>query len=291
MREVLLVKLGGSLLTDKARPRTDRPEVLARLAAELAAARPGLDVSVLLGHGSGSFGHEAAHHHQLRGPLETETQRRGVAATQAAAGQLHRRVVDAFEAAGALPFSVSPSSAFVADGGRVVSAEVEPIVRAFDLGLMPIVYGDVVTDRRWGASILSTETVFLTLTDRLKRRGWRIRRAIFLGETAGMLDLAGKTLPFVESRNLEAVVASLGETRGIDVTGGMGLRLETCWRLARMGIPSFLGDGTRPGAFTAALRAETPRTTSAVLPTGPPTGTWILPHGKPEGSLPEAGSS
>ena len=39
MPDILLLKLGGSLITEKARPETPRLEVIARLAREIAAAR------------------------------------------------------------------------------------------------------------------------------------------------------------------------------------------------------------------------------------------------------------
>ena len=56
MKPVVLVKLGGSLITRKDRPDTARREVIARLAAEIAEAWPRVAGSLVLGHGSGSFG-------------------------------------------------------------------------------------------------------------------------------------------------------------------------------------------------------------------------------------------
>ena len=58
---MLLVKLGGSVLTDKARLRRARPAAIARLAKELA----GAPESLLVVHGAGSFGHILARRHRL----------------------------------------------------------------------------------------------------------------------------------------------------------------------------------------------------------------------------------
>jgi len=58
---MLLVKLGGSVLTDKARLRTARRAAIRRLASELAAVRQ----SLLVVHGAGSYGHILARRHQL----------------------------------------------------------------------------------------------------------------------------------------------------------------------------------------------------------------------------------
>ncbi len=74
MRDVTLVKLGGSLLTEKARPETARPAVIARLAAEIAAAAPRLAEPLIIAHGSGSFGHVAARRHGIAGGLRSAEQ-------------------------------------------------------------------------------------------------------------------------------------------------------------------------------------------------------------------------
>jgi isopentenyl phosphate kinase len=61
MRELVLLKLGGSLITDKTRPYTPRLDKLADLATEIAQAlRTHPHLLLILGHGSGSFGHTAA---------------------------------------------------------------------------------------------------------------------------------------------------------------------------------------------------------------------------------------
>ena len=55
------LKLGGSLITDKTQPGNDSADVLARVAREIKAAlTENPDLKVVLGHGSGSFGHVAA---------------------------------------------------------------------------------------------------------------------------------------------------------------------------------------------------------------------------------------
>ena len=61
MQELVFLKLGGSLITDKTQPYTVRPDKLADLAAQINRSlqtQPSL--RLILGHGSGSFGHTAA---------------------------------------------------------------------------------------------------------------------------------------------------------------------------------------------------------------------------------------
>lgn len=66
-RNLVFLKLGGSLITDKTRPRTVRLDTLKRLCAEIASARKhDPNLQLLLGHGSGSFGHVAAKKYKTR---------------------------------------------------------------------------------------------------------------------------------------------------------------------------------------------------------------------------------
>lgn len=267
---VVLVKLGGSLITDKRKPGTARPAVLRRLAREIAgalaaAAAGGPGLRLVVGHGSGSFGHVAAARAGLhRGPLAAgrpETLA-GVTATQAAARDLHCRVIAALDRAGALPFSIAPGSALVAAGGRPAAFAVEPVALALALGLIPVVFGDVVLDREWGASIASTETVFAELTARLPllpppaTGTLRVARAIWLGETAGVYDEAGRTVPEVTAANAAAVRTAARGAAGTDVTGGMLHRLDTALALAAGGVESLIVDGTVPGLLAGALAGE-----------------------------------
>ena len=105
------LKLGGSLITDKTRAYTTRTEIIARLASEVQEAleaKPSL--RLLVGHGSGSFGHWAAKPYGTRQGVQTPTQWRGYTLVAAAAARLNRIVTDAFLRADVPVLSVQPSA-------------------------------------------------------------------------------------------------------------------------------------------------------------------------------------
>ena len=117
---LVLIKLGGSLITDKAAPDSARPEMLRRLAQEIADASAGMPERIVLGHGAGSFGHVAAARHGLgHGPIDPG-RLHGVSATQERTARLHLMVVESLLTAGAAPFSLAPSSFVCASAGRPV---------------------------------------------------------------------------------------------------------------------------------------------------------------------------
>jgi isopentenyl phosphate kinase len=255
-KPVLLVKLGGSLITDKRTPETARPVVIARLARELAEGWPAArerGLTVVVGHGSGSFGHVAAAEHGVAGGLTGEKdQLKGVAATQAKAAELHAMVLAALRAAGLPAWSFVPSSALVTEGGRPMELHAEPLARALAAGLLPVTYGDVVVDRAQGVAIASTETVFRALTAALPEHGWRVREALWLGETPGVFGDDGEVI--AEIRPGDTLAA--GPAAGTDVTGGMAHRVEATVALAGLGVTSWIANGRENGLLARSLAGE-----------------------------------
>jgi len=77
---MIILKLGGSLLTDKRRKFSFRFEVMKRVAQEIKESGARLVVV----HGGGSFGHPLAVEYKLAEGIVSEEQLRGVALTRAA---------------------------------------------------------------------------------------------------------------------------------------------------------------------------------------------------------------
>ncbi|MDP2498501.1 MAG: isopentenyl phosphate kinase [Candidatus Palauibacterales bacterium] len=253
---LVLVKLGGSLITEKSGDAEARADVIARLAREIAEGREDAEARLLVGHGSGSFGHPPAAEHDLRHGTGDEKERLGLSRTQHRAARLHRRVVGALIEAGVPAFSVVPSSAGVAEDGRVADFAGEPLLRALGEGHVPVVYGDVMMDRSRGSTIASTEAVFLGLARLLDDAGWRVGRALWLGPTDGVLGPDGRTLPRIEGVPGGDLPEAVGGSGATDVTGGMRHRVETALLMADLGIPSWIGDGRRSGSLRRALAGD-----------------------------------
>ncbi|MYA08431.1 MAG: hypothetical protein F4060_00435 [Holophagales bacterium] len=255
--DVTLVKLGGSLITDKTKPRTVAKDHLRRLAAEIAAGWSG--DGLVIGHGSGSFGHPEARAAGLAGGggdgrPEPAADRMGIARTQSAAIELHRQVVGSLVEAGVPAYSQLPSGFLTARDGEPDGPPPAPLAAALREGLVPVTMGDVVVDRTRGASIASTETVFDFLVRALVPLGIEVRRAVWLGATAGVLDGAGRLVPRIDAANICAASEAAGGSPAVDVTGGMEHRLATAWALAQSGVESLIIDGRRPGLLESVLR-------------------------------------
>lgn len=214
---MLFLKLGGSLITDKTGLEAVRPEVLARLAAEIAqarAARP--DLRLLLGHGGGSFGHVAAAKYGTRQGVATAVQWRGFAEVHAAMARLNRLVVEALLAADVPAMSLQLSALVVCESGRITQISAHSTKAALAAGLVPVVYGDVAFDSERGGTIISTEEVMAALAADL-RPSW----LLLAGITDGVLDQTQQVIPAITPADFPQIEALLGGSYGTDVTGGM----------------------------------------------------------------------
>ncbi|MBL8058749.1 MAG: hypothetical protein JNK29_18740 [Anaerolineales bacterium] len=249
------LKLGGSLITDKARPRTPRPEVLARLMAEIAAARAARpDLAVVLGHGSGSFGHVEGKKYGTRLGVRTPEQWRGYAEVQWAANLLNRLVVDAARAAGLPVVNCPPSASAVCRDGVLEALALAPIEAALAHGLLPVVQGDVAVDTVRGGTIVSTEDVFGYLAPRL-----RPARVLLAGLERGVLARwpDGDVIPEVRALG-GAPLAAVGGAHTADVTGGMEAKVRETLALTA-GVPgceALIFSGETPGHVRRALLGE-----------------------------------
>jgi len=113
--DLLFLKLGGSLITDKTRPRRPRLDLMARLASEIVRAKfESADFRLVLGHGSGSFGHVPAREYGTRQGVDTPDDWRGFAKVWYEAAALNRILMDALDQAGLPGISFPVSGAVTA---------------------------------------------------------------------------------------------------------------------------------------------------------------------------------
>jgi isopentenyl phosphate kinase len=254
------IKLGGSVITAKTgREAADLPAIR-RLAADLAAARAARpDLPIILGHGSGSFGHHYAAQYGVHRGIAPAADHFGYALTAAAALRLNRIVVDALLDAEVPALSLQPSASLHANHGQIVRWHTDPIGAALARGLLPVIHGDVALDDAQGTAIISTEALLAHLA---LATDLRPNRIILVGEDAVYTadprsDPHAERVPLITAANLSAVLSGAGGSHAVDVTGGMRSKLELMWRLIEA-IPDLEVRliGPTPGLLAAVLRGE-----------------------------------
>lgn len=132
---------------------------------------------------SGLFGHIVTAENLIED--EGRAKASGTSATQGAAHLLHAIVIIALLAAGVAAYSLAKSSLFGRESGAVGLLSEEIIILAMYLGLTPILFYYVAMDRALGASILSTESLYIGLER--SRACLRLNSVLWMGNTDGVL--------------------------------------------------------------------------------------------------------
>jgi isopentenyl phosphate kinase len=257
MQGLCFLKLGGSIITDKTRPHTPRLEVLSRLAYEIAAAREANPaMRLLIGHGSGSYGHVPASKYGTRLSVNTPAEWQGFVEVWKEAAALNHIVVEALSSVG-LPVLALPASASVtASDGKVSTWNLEPLISALKMELVPVIYGDAIFDQVRGGTILSTEDLFQYLTPQL--HPLRLLLAGFEEGVWADYPARVKLVSEINHQNIAFVSQALNGSASVDVTGGMQSKVMQMLSLVEEnpGLEVWIFSGERPGNVLQALSGQ-----------------------------------
>lgn len=249
---LFFLKLGGSLITDKAQPETALPEVIFSLLSDLQRYRESNpSQKILLGHGSGSFGHHAAAKYNTREGVRTLAQWQGFREVWESARKLNQVVLDIGRQAGLNLIAFPPFAGLLSRQGQVVSWNIKPIELALENGLTPMVYGDVVFDEILGGTIFSTEELFAHLATILKP----IRILLAGKEEAVFADYPLNQQPIRHITRTAALEGYLQSSQNQDVTGGMRSKVDQMQAIcqANPGTTVEIFRASQPGELFSAL--------------------------------------
>ncbi len=222
---LIFVKLGGSLITDKNQVGSAKRPEISRLVQEIKQAQGNNpELHIILGHGSGSFGHPPAKKYQTRLGVHFKEDWRGFTEVRQQADALHRIVMDELWQAGLNAISFPPSAAATTHNHTEIHWDVEPIKNALDHALLPVVFGDVVFDSQIGGTILSTEEILAYLCLHLP-----IEKVLIASIEKGVWKNAEhpeNIFPILTPALFHEHGTSIGNSHAPDVTGGMRSKVE-----------------------------------------------------------------
>lgn len=251
---MVFLKLGGSLITDKNTAHQAKPAEIRRIAAELVTIlRSDPRLHLLVGHGSGSFGHVPAKQFHTREGVHSPAEWQGFAQVWYEARVLNQLVTDIFVEAGLPVISLPPSAAVIAFNGRVQHWDFAPITAALEHGLLPIIHGDAVFDHNRGGTILSTEELFIHLAGLLHPD-----LILIAGSESGVWeDFPGRNQLIAEITplNYPEIAKKILASGAVDVTGGMASKVSAMVDLvsAQPQLRVSIFNPSEPGVLTSAF--------------------------------------
>jgi isopentenyl phosphate kinase len=241
MSERILLKLGGSVITDKNADCVINYDQLSLVASAISRANTG---GIVIIHGAGSCGHPEAKRYGLEnGAVAGQTD--GIYITHRAVSRLNDAVVETLRQKGIAAAGIHPFHAAVADKGRLIAFEFRHLEKMLMLKMVPVIHGDVVMDLSKGACIVSGDQLVRYLAVALS-----INRVGLATDVPGVLD-GGQVVPVI-TRNM-APALQIGSSIHTDVTGGMRGKMNELLDLAEAGIGSEIFHVSRVGDFLAGI--------------------------------------
>jgi len=248
-----LIKLGGSVITEKSTTATFRSKVMDDLSRQIAKA--GKDV--LLVHGAGSFGHVLAKKYDLINGFSSKKQRYGFSQTQALVQTLNGYVLSSLHNHHLPAVSLPPHALL-----RLKNKEFERINMDFfkeyvTQDFMPVTYGDVALDSVIGFSICSGDLLMLLLA-----KAFHPEKVIFVMDEDGVYTKNPKRYEdaeFLETicyDDIDSLQTSLDDHA--DVTKGMSGKLQTIKKISALHSDTVLVNGLVPDRLYEVLTDQAP---------------------------------
>jgi isopentenyl phosphate kinase len=254
---IVIIKLGGSVITDKRLAFKADLRSMHRIARELVRVR---DRLILL-NGAGSFGHIPVKRFGLdEGFSEGKT--RTFARTKLQLLRLQEMLVSILCSHGIPVVPFTPSSFMIARSGRLCAAELAPIREFLDLGLVPLLGGDLIADLEQGWRVVSADQMAAWIAPRI-----RASIIIYGTDVDGLYSSDPKiykeaelleTISYTEIRKIAG--SALGSSMP-DVTAGMQGKLFEARRAAKKGVQVVMMNLRRPRDLHPILKGRRGRWT------------------------------
>ena len=247
---MILIKFGGSVITDKSRYRTFNADTVRRLCREIKESGE----KVIVVHGAGSFGHVLAQESHLNEGFSDKSQIPAVAQVCYDMRDLNSMIIKELNDAGLPAISVPTGSCFMMEERKLIMNDTEVLSSMLAKGIMPVMFGDVVMDRKFGFAICSGDQIMELMT-----RIFHPSRVIFVSDIDGLYDKDPKTnadaklFETVDKKVLESVKT---DATTADVTGGIRGKMETMLRMCSRGCDCVLINGNAEGRLLSLLKGE-----------------------------------
>jgi isopentenyl phosphate kinase len=239
----VVLKLGGSVITDKDSPETVDDDALGAAVDAVAAADP--DRLVLV-HGGGSFGHVAAADREIS-RREGSRDAADVWAVHDAMRRLNDAVLRRLYAADVAAVPVHPLSVAARNDADALSLPLGSTATLLGEGFVPVLHGDVVGHAGAGATIVSGDELVTRLA-----AGLDADRVGLCSTVSGVYDSEGEVIPRIT--DLGSVAEVLGDAESTDVTGGMAAKVRA---LLDLDAPAHVFGPEALSAFLAGESAGT----------------------------------
>lgn len=251
---ILLIKFGGSVITDKSKESTVNIPIIRQLVSELKSGLSATNNIAILAHGAGSFGHpQAAKYRTAEGYINDQSLI-GFAQVKQSVMLLNKIIIDELINIGLPAIAFSPVS--MIQNKNKTSIFLNSLESSLKHQFLPVVHGDCIFDNQKNWTIFSGETILNLIAFELLKKKYPISRIIEVSNSAGVYDDQYQTIPKIDQKNFSIIQKFLKNSDNLDVTGGMYHKVQEAMTLTRNGLSTYLISAKKNNLKAAILDKE-----------------------------------
>ncbi len=253
----IIVKLGGSIISDKTKRSTARMETIKQLVKEISAVK---SHPVIVVHGGGSFGHFPAKEFEISRGGRSRRKKVGVTETALEMTNLGHLIHAAFLEIEQPAIPIRASSIIVTLEGRISHMDLQALQEFMRQRFIPILSGDVAADTVTGFTIVSGDQISMYLARLLGSQ-----KVIFATDVEGLYtadpkeDSKARRIDMITSETLEQVLEEIAvgvASDAADVTEGMRGKLTEIFKGLPEGCEVIITDIRKPGTLNRIISGK-----------------------------------
>ena len=237
---MILIKLGGSIITNKEKPLSARRKIIDNLTKSLRK----INEPIIIVHGGGSYGHYWSVKYDMH-TKERKYDIRGVSIIKNSMIELNKIILDSLLKNKLNPYSLPPTDFM--SGNKPISNKIKEVAKISKSGLIPVTYGDALWFGQNKTYILSGDKIMTHFAKILKPR-----LSLFVLDVDGVYsDLKTKKLIHDFKKEKPEII-----NNKMDVTGGMTRKITEANNMAKAGLKVFFVNGNKPKRISDAISGK-----------------------------------
>jgi len=237
---MILIKLGGSIITNKQKPLSPRRKTIDSILKEIGKIKE----PVIIVHGGGSYGHYWSVKYDMH-TRPAKTSPKGVAIVKNSMVELNKIILDSAVKNKINSYCLPPTDFM--NGNKAIKSKILTINDISKSGLTPITFGDALWFGQKKSYILSGDVIMTTIGKILKPR-----LSLFVLDVDGVYsDLKTKKLIYDFKKEKPEI-----KNNKMDVTGGMTRKITEANNMAKAGLKIFFVNGNKPKRITDAVSGK-----------------------------------
>ena len=237
---MILIKLGGSIITNKEKPLSPRKKTIDNILKEIGKIKE----PIIIVHGGGSYGHYWSVKYDMH-TKPAKTNPKGVAIVKNSMVELNKIILDSAVKNRINSYCLPPTDFM--NGNKAIKSKILTINDISKSGLTPITFGDALWFGQKKSYILSGDVIMTTIGKILKPR-----LSLFVLDVDGVYsDLKTKKLIYDFKKEKPEI-----KNNKMDVTGGMTRKITEANNMAKAGLKIFFVNGNKPKRITDAISGK-----------------------------------